>query len=148
MDTAVAARRLAARTVAADDGCYVWTGLTSAYGYGRVHVGDGTRMYVHRLAYLLCHGFIPDGMEVDHLCRNASCLNTKHLEAVTHAENKARTTDVKKGPYNVGTHCSEGHLRSENTRLDKAGARYCVPCASLRSMRSQARRRSPHREGD
>ena len=142
INTALAARRLAVRTVAAADGCYVWTGHVSKYGYGQVHVGDGTRMYVHRLAYLLCYGSIPDGMEIDHLCRNASCLNTKHLEAVTHAVNKARTTGITKGAYDVGDYCKHGHLRSEFTRIS-AGVRYCAAC----KRNSSAQRRLANRRG-
>lgn len=132
--------RLAAYTVDRADGCVVWTGHTSRYGYGQVRVGGGQRVYVHRLAYELAHGSIPDGYEVDHLCRTPSCVRVDHLEAVTHAENQARTTGIEHGTYNVGATCKHGHLRSENTRLDKAGARYCVPCATARSQRSKAAR--------
>jgi hypothetical protein len=51
------------------------------------------------------------------------------VEAVSHAENTARTTGIKHGPYNVGTHCPKGHERTpENTRLNTYGYRICVPC--------------------
>ncbi len=41
------------------------------------------------------YGDIPAGMDLDHLCRNESCVNPDHLELVTHAKNCRRGRATK-----------------------------------------------------
>jgi HNH endonuclease len=69
-------------------GCWLWTGKTWN-GYGKFIVG-GRTMAAHRYAYELFSGPIPDGLELDHVCRVRSCVNPAHLEACTHRENTNR----------------------------------------------------------
>lgn len=69
--------------------CWVWQGQKNAAGYGRMKWA-GRRWSVHRFLYEVTVGPIPEGMEVDHLCRNPACCNPAHLEPVTGAENKRR----------------------------------------------------------
>lgn len=71
------------------DSCWVWTGTRNDVGYGQLTV-DGRMQYVHRLSYEALVGPIPDGMQIDHLCRNTLCLRPEHLEPVTPAENVRR----------------------------------------------------------
>jgi len=59
-------------------------------GYGRY-----LKQSAHRLWYERRYGPIPEGMEIDHLCRNTSCVNPDHLEAVTPVENKRRSRSTK-----------------------------------------------------
>ena len=72
-------------------GCWRWTGGTVVRGgYRQVRNGSRTKTLAHRLTYALCVGPIPEGHQVDHLCRVPDCCNPKHLEAVDPAENLRR----------------------------------------------------------
>lgn len=70
--------------------CWEWTGARNGNGYGRVHVRPGKLAYAHRAVYALLVGPIPAGLDLDHLCRNRSCVNPLHLEPVTRGENLLR----------------------------------------------------------
>lgn len=70
--------------------CWIWMGKPSTFGYGRMGGHQGDAVAVHRVSYEVFVGPIPEGYEVDHLCRNKMCCNPDHLEAVTKAENNRR----------------------------------------------------------
>ncbi|MGB6686268.1 MAG: HNH endonuclease signature motif containing protein [Terracidiphilus sp.] len=69
--------------------CWYWTGCTNSSGYGFIYA-QGRNLAVHHLAYQLEKGPVPEGMELDHTCRNRTCCNPDHLEPVTHVENMLR----------------------------------------------------------
>jgi len=74
-----------------ETGCWNWQRGLSDRGYGNVNLSSPKRrMGAHRWAYLCWVGPIPEGLELDHLCRNRRCINPEHLEAVTHLENIRR----------------------------------------------------------
>lgn len=66
-------------------GCWLWLGPSKGYGYG----GHGSD-YAHRVSYRLFKGPIPDGLTIDHLCSQRSCVNPAHLEAVPMRTNLLR----------------------------------------------------------
>lgn len=70
-------------------GCAEWTGALNSKGYGVVSVA-GRRELAHRVSFEAHVGPIPDGLQVDHVCRNIVCVLPTHLEAVTDAENRRR----------------------------------------------------------
>jgi hypothetical protein len=74
------------------DDCWEWTGARNrGYGYGKLRVADRF-VLAHRYAYELLVGPIPEGLDLDHLCRNIICVNPGHLEPVTVAENNRRAS--------------------------------------------------------
>lgn len=75
-------------------GCWIWTGAQSPRGYTKKGIG-GKRIQAHRYMWEKFNGPIPEGMVMDHLCRNPSCANPDHLEPVTHTENVRRGNSTK-----------------------------------------------------
>lgn len=77
------------------DDCWLWTGFIMWKGYGSLkYFGKPKR--AHRLAYELVYGEVPKGLVLDHLCRNRSCVNPEHLEAVTNQVNIVRGHQARK----------------------------------------------------
>ncbi len=114
----------------ASDGHWVWTGARSAAGYGVVSV-EGRPRLVHRVLWMRAHGPIPEGTEIDHLCRVRECVNPDHLEPVTHKVNVLRGESPMAG-YAKRTHCGKGHPYDEaNTTYRKSGTRVCRTCVKI-----------------
>lgn len=116
--------------------CWLWTGARDKLGYGRL-----TRTLAHRLVYELMIGPIPEGLELDHLCRNPSCVRPEHLEPVTHRENLLR--GVRANQNTGKTHCLRGHaLDTDNTYVRRNGARACKACQLQRQREWVERRKA------
>lgn len=107
--------------------CWLWLGLLNGKGYGTGFRVSKERRSVlaHRWAWEMAHGPIPEGLEIDHLCRNRACVRLDHLEAVEHAIN------VQRGLKGVlYTHCKQGHpMITANLKISRrTGARSCREC--------------------
>ena len=76
------------------DGCWEWTGAKDGDGYGHLTIA-GRVVGAHRFAYELLVGPIPEGLEIDHLCRNRACVKPADLEPVTRAENLRRAREAR-----------------------------------------------------
>lgn len=122
---------------AAADGCWEWTGAVTQRGYGRFWPTHRTMVRAHRYAYQRLVGPIPEGLTIDHLCRNPSCVNPAHLEPVSNRTNILRSDGLSaKGARQ--THCKRGHpFDIANTHI-YVGVwghewRRCRTCDRLRS---------------
>lgn len=115
-------------------GCLEWTGALSRYGYGTVKLPTGSKpstLSAHRANYVRKRGPIPDGLHLDHLCRNPKCCNPDHLEPVTQRENTLRGTSPPARQARQ-THCKRGHeLAGDNLSIRSNGGRVCRACSRL-----------------
>lgn len=132
--TAVELHRLV--QVGDPDECWHWLGYHNPAGYGRMKWGDGW-VLTHRHTYQQMVGPIPDGLVLDHLCRNRWCCNPAHVEPVTVAENNRR------GEWWGKTHCVNGHeYTDENTIWRSPTNRNCRECSRTANRRCAAKRRA------
>lgn len=115
-----------------ETGCWVWQRATAA-GYGRIKF-RGRLDLAHRVSWTLFRGEIPEGMTIDHLCRNRACINPHHLEPVTHSENCKRAVPFRT-PVSDDV-CIRGH---EPDWRWNGTQRVCRPCARLVKRRLRLR---------
>ncbi len=118
--------------------CWEWRAAVVTRGYGVFRVA-GRNVVAHRLAWSLSIGPCPPELEIDHLCRNTSCVNPAHLEAVTGTENRRREA----GARPVNQVCARGHPRHEaNIYWAPDGSRNCRVCQRARSAAYERRKRA------
>jgi hypothetical protein len=97
-----------------DGECLRWTKKHDADGYGQVR-HDGQMRRVHRVAYVLANGTVPDGFEVDHICHTRDCLKLEHLRLLSHKHNMENRSGLrstnKTGAHGVHQH-SDGKYQA------------------------------------
>lgn len=109
--------------------CWLWKGATLK-GHSQIHY-NGKTIYAHRMSYEMFKGEIPEGMQIDHLCRVRHCVNPNHLEVVNNRTNSYRGYSFA-GINHRKTHCAKGHEYSEeNTTHRKNGRRVCKQCKKI-----------------
>lgn len=124
--------------------CWLWTGRKNRWGYGDFVITRDRKEInrrASRYAFELLRRPIPEGLELDHLCKNTSCVNPDHLEPVTHRENVMRSDNFT--AINARkTHCPRGHPYDEaNTYITKSGTRACRICYRGHQAAYQRRKR-------
>ena len=129
-------------------GCWVWKGSTvrgrSGLRYGQFW--HGKKLHIaHRISYQHNVAPIPEGLTIDHVCRNTLCVNPNHLRVLSLRDNILAGTgptarNAKK------THCPQGHpLSGDNLRAGRIG-RECRICNNLSDKRSRQRKRGSANE--
>jgi hypothetical protein len=135
-----ALERIRERLAEDESGCWIWQGPTDVKGYPKF----GSQ-HAYRALYLEMVGPVPEGLELDHLCRKPLCCNPDHLEPVTHEENQRRRRT---------TVCRRGHPRNqENTRIQKKpglvdGFQVCIPCQRIGQQRYRDAARNARRSAE
>lgn len=126
--------------------CHQWARGKNKYGYGALHVGR-KMLRSHRFAWEQAHGPIPDGLLIDHQCRNRACCNVDHLRVVTYNINNVE--NVVGAAWQISKakkHCKHGHeFTVENTinRIRNGRAcRDCRQCGRVRTSQYEARLKS------
>lgn len=118
--------------VDASASCWVWIAASAGKGYGKYTTkidGRWTYPYAHRYAWESLVGPIPEGMILDHLCKNRKCVNPDHLEVVTYQDNNLRGAGIARANADK-MHCPSGHpYDNENTYVYRGG-RMCKACQS------------------
>lgn len=119
-------------------GCWIWTGATNSNGYG--HIATGDRPYkgsivAHRAAYVIHRGPIPEGLDLDHLCRVRRCVNPWHLEPVTRRENSLRGASPRIRSYWTNR-CKRGHPFDEANTIIQQDGRTCRTCREARRRKA------------
>jgi hypothetical protein len=111
--------------------CWEWTGGQNGTGYGKVWI-TARNLYPHRVMWEWLVGWIPDELEIDHLCRNRLCCNPDHMELVTPRVNTLRG-DAMGARRARQTACIHGHPFDEaNTYWRRTGGRTCKRCTRER----------------
>jgi hypothetical protein len=112
--------------------CWNWRG-GKGRGYG-MFWWRGRAVVAHRLSYEALVGPIPDGRELDHLCRNRGCVNPEHLRVVDHRTNVLAGT-AKSAINAAKACCPKGH-----PFVIEGKQRRCKVCKGARE-RAEARAR-------
>lgn len=139
--------RFAEKVALADSGCIEWLGGLNGVGYGQFYVGRTSleqtgKTYAHRWSYEYHVGPIPEGLHIDHLCRNPLCVNPEHLEPVTPRENMLRG-NAPAALHAKKTHCPAGHPYSgDNLYVHPTlGQRVCRTCGRIRAAEKRKRQK-------
>lgn len=118
-----------------NSGCWFWLGCLRSDGYGCIGFRGKTYL-AHRLSYSMFCAEIPAGLHLDHLCRMRCCVNPKHLEPVTIAENLRR--GIGQLPHEF---CRRGHpMVDANVVYDNNHIRRCAICSRTKNNAYYARK--------
>jgi HNH endonuclease len=121
--------RLRAKTIETPTGCWEWQGKKTRGGYGRIKIQKKEK-YIHRVAWELLKGAIPEGKLIRHFrCDNPACWHPSHLKPGTQRENMRDKVEHGRHANTLKTHCAHGHaFTPENTYVDPRGRRNCLTC--------------------
>jgi hypothetical protein len=123
--------RFLSKVTKKENGCWIWGGSIDRMGYGRFSV-QRRDFKAHRFAFEYWRKPIPEGLCLDHLCRQPLCVNPEHLDPVTQRINLLRGNTFQARNL-AKTHCPKGHpYDSQNTFVKQDGSRMCRECGRIR----------------
>ncbi len=121
--------------------CWEWAASLN-HGYGQFWIIEAGRpVAAHRVAYEMIVGPIPEGLQIDHLCRNRACVNPSHMQPVTRRENLIRGEGFA-GVNERKTHCLRGHEYIESNTIWWRGKRKCRSCENDAQRLRKAKKRA------
>lgn len=122
--------------------CHVFRAYKDDCGYGRVAVDGEGMASVHVYVWERVNGPVPDGLEIDHQCRNRGCCNEDHLRAVTHQINCTENVVGSVWQLQLAkTHCPQGHPYSEENTYKYGTNRFCRECNRIRCLKYYNKKR-------
>lgn len=135
------ADRILAKIVRSVRGCWEYQGALNDGYVVAADAATGRTVMGHRAVWEKLRGPIPDGFQIDHLCRNKRCVNPDHLEPVTPAENTRRGLAPVTGALSQlrKTHCPQGHPYDEQNTHRYKGSRVCRACKREKQRDRRAR---------
>jgi hypothetical protein len=118
------------------NGCWLWTAarFKAAGGYGAFRF-EGKTQRAHRVAYRMLVGPIPEGLVLDHRCREPRCVNPAHLEPVTDRVNVVERGQTIMAAKVRQTHCLRGHPLTDDNVWRYGTSRECKKCHAIRGLR-------------
>lgn len=123
MDINIKAQERAATKYRANGECWETTYSIGTHGYGQVGWWENGRSRVttaHRAAWTYHNGPIPEGMTIDHICRNRKCVNPSHLQLLTNLQNA-----ISNSPDYNPEYCKNGHRRRDKDIGSGQGCQEC-----------------------
>jgi hypothetical protein len=117
--------------------CWEWQGVKRALLYGGFYA-EGKGYYAHRWMWEYAYGKIPEGLTIDHLCRNTLCVNPYHLRLATQREN-ILAGGTRSAFHAKKDYCDNGHYFSDRNTYRWRGSRCCRRCRADAAMRFRKR---------
>jgi hypothetical protein len=124
------------------DGCWEWKAKSFVSGYGGFPI-NGKVKIASRLSYQYFYGVgIPEGMVIDHICRNRPCVRPDHLRIVTTRINAIENSTAPSALNAIKTHCPRGHEYNEVNTYYGSNGRCCRKCMAMHQRKYKETRRA------